>query len=213
MRNGLSQLTSGRTAADRLRTLAGPRPTRYSARQSEILDHLEAVILEEGFRSLTIGELSKRVRCSTRTLYELASTREELLLLVLSRMWERMGNEVRLAMEEADGVAAKLKAFVQTGVGILWPPYSILMDDIAAYAPASQLFEQHINTAIGLISDLVAEGVQTGAFRPVDPDLMAAFIASGTIGATRQPVLDGVHLTPVAAVDQLMDLLLTGQTN
>lgn len=209
MSNVLSQMAAASTTGDQLRTLAG-RGSIYSARQSAILDELEAAFLQDGFRSLTIGDLAKRAQCSTRTLYELAPTREELLLLVLSRMWERMGNEVRKAVDETKGYPGKLKAFVTTGVAILWPPFSILLNDIAAYGPASRLFEEQTQGAVDQISALLAEGIRHGAFRPVDTKLVATFLASGAIGATRQSVLDESGTDAVAAVSDLVDLLLSG---
>ena len=50
-------------------TTLTPPATRFSPRQVEILDTLQALFLAEGFRHLTIGDLVDRLRCSRRTLY------------------------------------------------------------------------------------------------------------------------------------------------
>lgn len=46
-------------------------------RQEQVLDGLEEIFREEGFRRLTIGELATRLRCSRSTLYAMAPTKEE----------------------------------------------------------------------------------------------------------------------------------------
>ena len=56
-----------------------------SKRGSELLDALEDMVLREGFASLGVSAIANRLSCSKRTLYDLAPSKRELVLLVLDR--------------------------------------------------------------------------------------------------------------------------------
>ncbi len=75
-----------------------PRPllsrtdeARLGARHREVLDGLENLFMENGFVSFTIADLAKEIGCSRRTLYELAPSKDQLVLIVLDRRLHRMG--------------------------------------------------------------------------------------------------------------------------
>ena len=208
--NRIGDRKAGTTTLDRLRALAGDQP-RYTRRQTEILDAIEAIFLQEGFRSCTVDELASRVRCSTRTLYELARTKEDLLLLVLDRMWSRAATEARIAMADAQDPAGKLTAFLHSAVGILGPPWSLhLIQDIANYRPANQRFEEHLEAAIQLLVDIIADGIRIGQFHSVDPRLLAEFLAAGAMRIATKDMLDTVGTDALTAVYDVTQLLLTG---
>jgi AcrR family transcriptional regulator len=85
------------------------------ARQQELLDALEEIFEKEGFRKVTMAELAARLRCSRRTFYELAGSKEELFLRVLERLLgriRRLGDE---AAGELQDPGARLEAFLRPG--------------------------------------------------------------------------------------------------
>ena len=193
----------------RLSMLGGDQP-RYTTRQEAILEAIETVFLSEGFRRCTVRDLANRVGCSSRTLYELAPTKEELLHIVLERIWVRASAHARAEMDRAPDPAAKLIAFLRSSVVILWSPWSNLMQDILAYAPTSNRFESHVHAAIGLLGDIVTEGIAIGQFHPVDATLIAEFLAAGAIRVASPDVLEQVGMDAVDAIQLVTENLLKG---
>ena len=53
--------------------------SRTRTRRAELFDGLVALLLAEGFSALTLDELAARLRCSKRTLYALAGSKEQLV--------------------------------------------------------------------------------------------------------------------------------------
>lgn len=53
----------------------------------EFLDTLMELVLAEGIRNLTIGEIAARLRCSRRRLYEIAQTKEEIFCAMVDRFF------------------------------------------------------------------------------------------------------------------------------
>ena len=68
---------------------------RLGPRHRQVLDQLEQLFLEEGFAGISVRELAANVGCSRRTLYELAPSKDELVLVVLDRFLHRVGRTAR----------------------------------------------------------------------------------------------------------------------
>ena len=97
----------------RLRTVPAPRPvldrereTQLTDRQREVLDLL-GTVFDDGFVAPTMADLAARVGCSLRTLYDLAPSRDELVLTVIDRNLRRIG---RAAVEALDPDMPPLEA-------------------------------------------------------------------------------------------------------
>ena len=51
---------------------------RKTLTDDEFFDALTNLLLAEGIKSLTVGEIASRMRCSRRRLYDIAQTKEEI---------------------------------------------------------------------------------------------------------------------------------------
>ena len=178
---------SGTNAGGRITSLAGQSPDRgrarasgspeFSARKEEILDTLEEIFLTEGFRAVTIGDLVRRARCSRGTLYDLASTKEALFIVVLDRLWRRLGLRAQEAIRSASDPAKQVEAYL-TESSALFRPSPRFLEDVEAYAAARRLFDEHVAIAIKFLASLVESGIEEGYFRPVPPRLAAEVLSA-----------------------------------
>src|ERR1700710_2923364 len=78
------------------------RSSRGSARREKLLDELVTLVLAEGFGAFTLDELARRLHCSKSTLYGLAASKEQLVVAVVKRFFQR----ATAAVEEAAAVPA-----------------------------------------------------------------------------------------------------------
>ena len=205
----VSQVAEAAMAADRIRSLMGHR-AEYSVRQEQILDSLESIFLVRGFGALTVSELAKEAQCSRRTLYTLAATKEELVLLVLDRMWRRLGDRGRQAMSQARTPAAQIEAFLYEVVAIYRAPWQGLIADIIAYGPARRLFNDHIGVGVDFLTSLVAAGVREGQFRPVNPRLAAEILSAATSQMVGREALVDETFDSGTAIREAIRIVLYG---
>jgi AcrR family transcriptional regulator len=159
-----------------------------SSRQTEILDALEAIYLREGFRSLGMGELASRLRCSRRTLYELAPTKPELFLLVLERFLARIRalGEERAAAEPDP--RARIAALLEPGISETRRAGEAFAADVAAYEPARRMLERHQRARMAQLRDVLEEGIASGVFRGVHAVLVAEVMLAA-VGRASDPAL------------------------
>jgi len=142
-------------------------------RGTEILAGLEHVFLREGFRRVTVGELASRLHCSRRTLYDLASSKEELFALVLGRLLgriERLGEE---ALESEASSHERIAAFVRPAITEPMAGTAAFFADIASLPATRTLLEEHQESRLKILRDLVAEGVRRRECRDVHAEVAA----------------------------------------
>ena len=185
-------------------------PSSLSRRQQEVLDALEAAFLEQGFRKPTIGELAARAQCSRRTLYEIAPTKGEMFLVVLDRILWRMDEGAREHLRAHGDPAARIEALLGGGITAFRPAGAEFVADLSNYKPAQMLFTRHTDRVRGSLARLVKEGIASGQFLDVNPDIVAEVLLVSTRQMTDPTFLARSGLKPSEAMSQLYDYLRHG---
>src|ERR1700704_2402314 len=113
-----------------------PAPRTFSSRQEEVLAVVEAVFLREAIRAVRVGQLATEASCSRSTLYELAPSKEDLLLLVLDRMMRRIMRSGAEAVAAASDPVERVRAMLTTGAlefAALGPRF---LEDVRGHEPS-----------------------------------------------------------------------------
>jgi len=183
---------------------------RYGPRHLQLLDGIETIILTEGFRDLTVGALAERLRCSRRTLYELADSKEELVLLVIDRLLRRLARRAHDAAQDADTHLDRLRAFLTQGLTELHRATVSFAEDVADEPEAQALVAAHFRYAINLIVAMLIDGIEAGEFRPIHPRI-AAEVLDAALARLQQPVvLRTANATYAESLEEFLILFTDG---
>lgn len=179
------------------------------ARQQRLLDALETIFLGEGFSDVTVAELARRLRCSRRSLYELAPSKEALFLRVLDRHLSRLREQGRHATL---GVAPEraFEPYLMPAVEAARKLSAAAMRDITAYAPADAMWRAHTRERMEGLRALVERCVQLQIFRGIDPYLVAEVMAASLHRICEPKFLAASGMSYREAVSELYGLLLHG---
>jgi AcrR family transcriptional regulator len=183
---------------------------RFSARQEEVLDVVDAVYAREGIGAVRIGELAREASCSRSTLYELASSKEGLLLLVLDRMMRRIIRHGALAIEKADDPRDKMRAMMMSGAldfGALGPNFLTAVRDNDA---ARLLFERRIADGLEVLRGFIDDAVKVGQFRAVNSVVVAEAVFAVVQRFTDPDFMRTTRTDSSAGLAVLVDVLLDG---
>lgn len=183
-----------------------------SKRGSELLDALEDMVLREGFASLGVSEIANRLSCSKRTLYELAPSKRELVLLVLERFFARIRRDAAVACETATDAQQRIYAYLQAGVRAAENLSPTTVADIHRWPPARAIWQEHVRLRVEGLSKLIDSGTRAGVFRKIPPAFVAEMVFA-SINRLREPdFYDSTDLTISAAFDELYGMLLAALT-
>jgi len=199
---------------DVLRSLPAPPPVlsrererELSVRQREILDELGR-IFEKGFSDVTMADLAAQLNCSLRTLYSMAESRNELVLMVVDRNLRTVGRAavdvVDAGLDPLESIRSYLAA-ATVAVQNITPEFA---DDMAAMPDGQRLNAVHSQYLIDVTEALLNLALVEGLIEAVDTAAVARMIAGLGREFARPEVLPTLHSTPKQAADEMVELVL-----
>jgi len=189
--------------------LSARAEAQLSDRHRVMLDELEDLFLSAGFASSTMRDLAAHLRCSLRTLYEIAPSKQELVLLVLDRFFHRVGRNSLAAIDPEAPVADRIRSYFGSGVELQrWTV--ALAEDSAGEAEILRLADRHFTYVNSVLEMLIAEGVARGEMKPVDPKVAAAALGAAGVYLTRSDVTAHIGRLSQDVVDEALDIFLLG---
>jgi AcrR family transcriptional regulator len=187
-----------------------PRSGRsISPRQEQVLDLLEGVFFRDGL-NVTVRELARRAGCSRRTLYELAPSKEELFAYVFDRMRRRLRKAGLRAAAAESTPEKQIEAFVAAGLAVFKPANPAFMEAIDSYPPARRLLDLHLSLTQEFLVERMEEGIATGRFRDVHPELVAEALLAAVRRVTESRVLEANRVSAADALEELFRLVMHG---
>src|SRR3974377_389022 len=152
-------------------------------RREQIIDVAGRLFGERGTTEVPMEEIATEAGVARSTIYVYFSNRDERLRACLKQMYIQLQAAIAEAFERGVSPTERLQAVIR---GLLER-----MDDNAAFfrlamapqgsqsnagqAPDAELAQIGLHMA-GILEDLVREGIESGAFRSIDPGRAAALI-------------------------------------
>jgi AcrR family transcriptional regulator len=191
--------------------VSAPSPTRRgAARHSELFDALIDLLLAEGFAHLTLDDVAARLRCSKRTLYALAGSKEQLVRAAVVRFFERATTRVEAAVAACAAPADRVAAYLRAVAAELAPASARFFDDLAAFPPAAEVYARNTEAAGRRVGELIGEGVAAGVFRDVPVAFASEVITSTMVAIQQRRIATTTGLADAEAYEALAGLLLHG---
>ncbi len=178
-------------------------------RHREMLDQLEELFLTQGFASFTVRSLAAELRCSLRTIYELAPSKQQLVLVVLDRFLHRVGRTALAAIDPTVPVDRQLRVYFR-GAAELQRWTAALAEDAADAPDVTRLLDRHFAYVSSVVERLVATGIERGELKPVDPAIAAAVLSGAALHLARSEGGPGVADLSIDTIDRLIDIVLEG---
>jgi AcrR family transcriptional regulator len=188
----------------------GPTATEMTDRQRELLDALETMIVDDGFASLTVGEMAARLKCSRSTLYDLAPSKDELVLIVVDRRLRRIGRIKQERLDQIDDYADKIKMVISGKFLELRETQLRFMEDVAKTPAVQRLIADHFRYGVLQLREVIEDGIAVGRFRPLHSLVVAEVIDAALERIQRPDLLRDSGMTWDGATIELMELLCAG---
>ncbi|MGV9823815.1 TetR/AcrR family transcriptional regulator [Nocardia xishanensis] len=202
-----------RAGLSALRTEKPSKRRIDAARREELLALLEELVLKEGFASFTVDELSTRLQCSKSTLYAIAPTKGELVLVVIKRFFRNSTVTVEESVADIDDPSEKIATYLRAvGTGMRRMSAACYAD-MVAFGVTSDIYAINSQAAAERVRQFIHEGVEQGAFRAVHAEFIAEAV-SGIIERIQDGrLLKRTGLSSGDAFSELSAFILAALTN
>jgi AcrR family transcriptional regulator len=183
---------------------------QLSPRQLEVLDELEEKLRREGLGDFTMAEIAEAIGCSLRTLYGIASSRDELLLTVVDRRLHRIG---RAAIETLDPSMTPLdilRAYLRAANKAVQPESVVFLADFAKVGGSERLFSAHEAYLIAVTQSLLDRAVANGQIAPVDTASIAHVLGGLGREFAKPAVAEIAEASAKETADAITEIILEG---
>lgn len=200
----------------RIAKVPRPRPimsretyAALSDRQREILSDVSA-LFADGFAHLTMADIAAALNCSLRTLYTVAKSREDLVLVAVDRSLWAIGRDARDAivpdMEPLDAIRSYLRVANLAVAGIT----EAFANDTDSMPAAKALHAAHNEYLASVTQALLNEAVRRGAIARCDTSAVSKIIAGLGRRFASAEMISTLRSSPKKAADDMVDVILLG---
>ena len=200
----------------RLREVPAPKPIisrqreeELTQRQREVLDQLSD-LFDEGFAEITMSEIASKVNCSLRTLYEIADSKDELVLIVIDRNLRKVG---RSAIEIIDSWMAPLEAirlYLEAATIAVENTTEGFARDLEVVPSAQKLSKNHSDYLVAITRSLLDLAVERKDIADVDTAAVARVVAGLGRDFAHVDVMKELRSSPKAAADDMLGIIMKG---
>lgn len=186
------------------------REGELTTRQRHVLAELEHLFFAEGFADLTMADLASRLGCSFRTLYAVAPSRDELVLVVVDRMLWRVGQSARDAIEPAADALDAIRRYLMAAHVAVSEWTEPFARDLSRVEAAAAVADGHREYLFQVTRTLLEVAVRRGETHAVDTAAVARVLAGLDRLFVDADVIPTLTSTPKHAADAVLEIVLRG---
>lgn len=191
--------------------LRTPRRRRVdTARREDLLAQVTDIVLAEGFTSVTVDDLARRMRCSKATLYAVGATKEQLVVAATKHFFGTEADRIERAVAEHDDPQARITVYLEGVAQAMRRNSPAFYTDMVTYAPTARIYARNTARAAERIREMIDDGVRSGAFRATNGAFAAQVVALAIEAVQSGTLLERTGLSAAESFAQLADLLFNG---
>jgi AcrR family transcriptional regulator len=183
--------------------------------RAEVVEAVMRALAKHGYAGLTTKQVAAESDKSEAFFFYHYDTKEDLIVAFLEWAVQRLSRQLA-DLDDADPVTRLYAACdvllgdpddeVDRGI-------NVAMMELLAHAPHNERFHDRLSTyeraVIDDLAAIVADGVDTGVFQPVDPEATAAYVVTTTDGTAGTVMALGMTDVGEMVRDRLADYLAT----
>ena len=181
----------------------------YTKRHYEIIDALER-LLEQGVPELTMSEIAKKLKISLRTLYEIAPSKDKLILMTMDNILKKLGKFAMDSVEDIDSPINKLEKYLFIVNQAVGPKFDRFLIDMEKINGSKTTADYHENFIKNYIKKLLDEAIEKKEIKSID--VKAFSILLGGIGREffKEKNKNSINLTPEESANSITSIILNG---
>ncbi len=151
--------------------------TRLTQKHLEVIQNFEN-LLEDGIANQTMSDIASNLRVSLRTLYEIAPSKEKLVISTIDRILTNIAKQALGSLKNMESSVDKLRTFTKIGNEAAGPRIQKFAVDLTRIKGADEMIRSHESAYIDHIKRLLEEAVEKDEIESVDTRAVAIMLGT-----------------------------------
>ena len=181
----------------------------YSKRHNELINELEK-LLEKGVPDLTMSEIASKLRISLRTLYEIAPSKDYLIIMTVNNILKKLGKHALDAVININSPIQKLEEYLFIVNQAVGPKFNSFFKDLEKVDGADEMVDYHETFIIDFTKKLLDDAIQKKEIQNIDTKAFAILL--GGIGREflKEKNRDSINSSPEDSANSITSIILNG---
>ena len=178
-------------------------------RHVEVMDELERM-LDQGESFAAMSEVAKALKISLRTLYEIAPSKEELIVATVDRVLKKHGKIAMDAIKDHSSPIKKLESFLTVANQAVGPRFEKFTSSLSNLSTSKPMVDYHEQYITAFIKSLLDDAKSNNEIQDIDTQATAMLL--GGLGRYFQAktLLKDLKQTPEQTSNFFTQVIING---
>ena len=178
-------------------------------RHVEVMDELERM-LDQGESFATMSEIAKALKISLRTLYEIAPSKEELIVATVDRVLKKHGKIAMDTIKDHSSPIKKLESFLAVANQAVGPRFEKFTSSLSNLSSSKPMIDYHEQYITAFIKSLLDDAKSNNEIQDIDTQATAMLL--GGLGRYFQAktLLKDLKQTPEQTSNFFTQVIING---
>ena len=192
--------------------LTNKRTKIYTKKHHETIEDLEK-LLEKGVPDLTMSEIASKLKISLRTLYEIAPSKDQLILMTMDNILKRLGKHALDSVSNIQSPIEKLEQYLFIVNQAVGPKFNIFLKDIEKINGSKKMADYHENFISNYTQKLLDDAVKMNEIKKIDTKAFSILL--GGIGREflKEKNRCLISSSPEESANSITSIILNGIKN
>ena len=151
--------------------------SRLNQKHIEVIQNFEN-LLEQGIANQTMSDIASSLKVSLRTLYEIAPSKEKLVISTIDRILTNIAKQALASLKNMGSSVGKLRTFTKIGNEAAGPRIQKYAVDLSRIKGANDMIKSHEKAYIEHIKRLLDEAADNNEIETVDNRAVAIMLGT-----------------------------------
>ena len=180
----------------------------FSKKHHQIIEQLERM-LEKGVPDLTMSQIASRLKISLRTLYEIAPSKDQLIIMIMDVILKKLGKHAIDSISDVKSPIKKLEKYLSVVNQAVGPKFNTFFNDLEKISGLEEMADYHANFITNITEDLLIQAIQKKEIQNIDAKAFSILL--GGIGREfikeKNKLIDS---SPQESANSITEIILNG---
>ena len=139
----------------------------YTKKHQDTIQDLEK-LLEKGVPDLTMSEIASKLKISLRTLYEIAPSKDQLILMTMDKILVKLGKHALDSVSEIQSPIEKLEQYLFIVNQAVGPKFNTFLKDIEKINGSQKMADYHESFISNYTQKLLNDAIKMHEIKNID---------------------------------------------